>query len=164
MVQRRVGNRLKTSVALAALVVAAGLTACSNGVEAGTLDPPSATGVQHDLGPLRIRNAVVVAGESGGLTVSMTVINTGTAEDAVTDVRITSADGPVAADLSPRSIPLTPRTATVVPGEDGPTIQVELDHAAGGYVPVTLQFENAGLVELSLPVISASSPYGGGSA
>ena len=163
MVQRPRGRRAPAIFVLAGAALAAGLAACSNGVEAGTLDPPSVTGVVLDVGELRIRNAVIVAGEAGALTASMTVINTGSAEDALTDLTVSAEDGLVAAELSPGSITLAPRTATVVPGDTGSSIELELDLTAGGYVPVTLQFENAGLVELSLPVVSESSPYGGGS-
>jgi len=163
VVQRRVGNRLPASVVIAGAMLAGSLAACSNGVEAGTLDPPSATGVNYDLGDLRIRNAVVVAEENGGLTVSMTVVNTGSSEDAVTDLTLTGEEEPVEADLSPRSITLAPGVATVIPGESRPSIEVDLDLQAGGYVPVTVQFENAGRAALSLPVITPSSPQAGGS-
>jgi hypothetical protein len=75
--QRRVGIRARLVVAVAALVSTGSVTACSNGVEAGTLDPPSGTAVQEDVGELAVRNAVIVAGEDGTLTVSLTVVNTG---------------------------------------------------------------------------------------
>lgn len=161
MAERRVGNRAHlVVVALAGIIGAGCLTACSNGVEAGTLDPPSGTAVQADLGALAVRNAVIVAGADGGLAVSLTVVNTGSTEDTLTGVTVTSDGEPVAAELSPQSIVLPPRSATVVPGEQVATIAIELDVAAGGYLPVTMQFEHAGLVDLSLPVITEGSPYG----
>jgi hypothetical protein len=89
----------------------------------------------------------------------MTVVNVGVIEDAITEVGVTGDGDPVIAGLSPRSITLAPETATVVPGESRPTIEVELDLQAGGYAPVTVQFASAGLVELSLPVINEDSPY-----
>jgi hypothetical protein len=152
--------RQRASALLAGALLAGTLAACSNGVEAGTLDPPSATGARLDAGDLRIRNAVVVAGESGSLTVSMTIVNVGTAEDTLTDFTLISDDGAVAAELDPNSITLAPGSATVVPSEDGPTIDVDADVSPGGYVAVGLQFEQAGLIEFSLPVINEDSPYG----
>ena len=140
MVQPRVGNRMHRSAAAGALLagslVLGGLAGCSNGAEAGTLDPQSVTGVQLDVGLLLIRNAVLVATDDGGLFVSMTVVNSGPIEDAITDIKVTADTEPVEADLRPRSIALPPRTPTVIPGEDGPTIDVDVEVTAGGYVPV----------------------------
>lgn len=161
MVQHRAAHRQFVCL-LAAVVLGGVLTSCSNGVEAGTLDPPSATGVQRDAGDLRIRNAVLVAGDRRALTVSLTVINTGAVEDALTDLEVVADGEAVGAEMSPGTIDLAPGSATVVPSEDGPTIEVEVDAPAGGYLPVTIHFENAGRVELSLPVINEDSPYGGG--
>jgi len=161
--QRRVEGRVRWDIAVAGILSVGILTACSNGVEAGTLDPPSGTAVQADVGKLAVRNAVIVAREDGGLTVSMTVVNTGPTEDALTGVEITDELEPTSAALSPRMITLPPRTATVIAGDDEPTIEVELDVAAGGYLAVTMQFEHAGSVDVSLAVVTESSPYGGGS-
>ena len=163
MVQRPIGKRRQASLVLAGLALVAGLAACSNGSEAGTLDPQSSTGTRVDVGDLRIRNAVIVASEGGGLIVSMTVVNVGDTEDAITDLGVTGDGEPVEADLSPRSITLAPGTATVVPGETRPRIEVDLDLQAGRFAPVTVQFENAGLVELSLQVVTDGSPHGGSS-
>ncbi|MDQ3450780.1 MAG: hypothetical protein M3455_07685 [Actinomycetota bacterium] len=162
MAQRRVGIRARLVVAVAALVSAGSVTACSNGVEAGTLDPPSGTAVHEDVGELAVRNAVIVAGEDGTLTVSLTVVNTGSTEDSLTDVEITADLEPATAVLSPGTIALPPRMATVIPGEGESTIEVDLDVAPGGYLPVTMQFENAGSVDLSLAVVSEASSYGSG--
>jgi hypothetical protein len=162
--RRPVGKRLLAAGGLASLILAGSLTGCSNGVEAGTLDSQSSTGVERDLGALRIRNAVIVSGAAGGLTVSLTVVNTGTTEDAITDVEVSGDAEPVSADLSPRSIALAPKTATVIPGETRPRIQVDLDIVPGSYTSVTLHFASAGTVTLSLPVINEDSAYGGSSA
>lgn len=163
MAQRRARASVRWGASLVGILSLGCLTACSNGVEAGTLDPPSGTAVQADIGELAVRNAVIVTREDGGLTVSMTVVNTGSTEDTLTDVEITDELEPTSAVLSPRMITLPPRTATVIAGDDEPTIEVELDVAAGGYLAVTMQFENAGSVDVSLAVVTESSPYGGGS-
>ena len=162
MVQRQVGKRQRASLLLAGALLAGSLAACSNGVEAGTLDPPSATGTQLDVGDIGIRNAVVVALEGGGLIVSMTIVNSGTVEDTLTDLTAISEGEPVVAELSPRSIALPPDTATVIPGETRPTIEIDLDLTPGSYLPVGLQFERAGLVEFSMLMVNEDSPYGGG--
>lgn len=162
MVPSTIGKRLQASAMLASVALVTTLVGCSNGTEAGTLDPQSSTGARLDVGDLRIRNAVMVAGDNGGLTVSMTVVNVGVTEDAITDLRVASDSDQVQGDLSPRSITLAPGTATVVPGEARPSIEIELDLPAGGFAPVTIQFESAGLVALSLPVINNLSPHSGG--
>ena len=161
MVQRRVGKRLRASLVIAGFALTGALTACSNGVEAGTLDPPSATGVRLDVGDLRIRNAVIVAGDDGELALSLTFVNAGIEEDTLTSVTLTDGDEPVEATMRPRSISLAPGAALVIPGEDQPRIEADADIAAGGYATVSMQFEHAGLVEVSLPVISTSSPHSG---
>ena len=162
VIQRRVGKPLRTSLILAGVVLAGGLAACSNGVEAGTLDPPSFTGVSHDAGDLHLRNAVIVAHDAGGVTVSLTIVNVGDSEDTLTDVTIVTGDEPVEATMRPRSVSLPPGSATVAPGESGPEIGADVDLAPGGYVSVSMQFEGAGLVEVSLPVVTENSQHSGG--
>ena len=159
MPQRRLGERARHGILLAGVLVVGVLSACSNGVEAGTLDKTAWTGARTELGDLRIHNAVLVRdAETGVLSVSMTMINTGATEDALTGLVITAGEE-VAAELQPGSIALAPGTSTKVPGETRPAIQAEADLAAGEFAPVRFSFEHAGDVSIEVLVVTPDNPH-----
>ena len=159
MPQRRLGERVRRGMVLAGVLVVGALSACSNGVEAGTLDTTAWTGARTELGDLRIHNVVLVRDdETGVLSVSMTMINTGDTEDALTELVIT-AGAEVAAELQPGSIALAPGTSTLVPGETEPAIQAEADLVAGQFAPVRFSFEHAGDVSMNVLVVTPENPH-----
>jgi len=147
-----------------ALVVAAALTSCSVGVEAGTLDPQRLSGAKADAGQVKVRNALIVAptDEGDDYALIATIINDGTTEDTLTGVEVAGPDGPVDVDLRPSTVDLAPETAVVVPGESDTSMSIEdLDLEAGTYVQTTFRFETAGVLQMSLLVLSEVAVYGG---
>lgn len=145
-----------------ALVAGAVLTACSVGVEAGTLDAGSLTQARADVGQIKIRNAIVVAPAEegdGSAVISVTIVNDGMTEDALVGLELSGADGAVPVTLSPRTIDLPPETATTIPGDAGATAAATAtaDVATieiGTYTTARFSFANAGSVELALLVVA----------
>lgn len=157
-VSRASTRRPRTLVACA--LAAAALTACSNGVEAGTLDPSTSHGGELDAGDLHVRGAYVVVGEDGGeAVVTLTVANIGAEEDALTALSVDGAEGTVEATLRPGSIPLAPGTTTTFPSDPRPSIGIDVDAPAGSYVSATMIFEQAGTVQVDLPVVAATGYF-----
>lgn len=139
------------------LVAAAVLSACSVGVEAGTLNEAPITGARADAGLVKIRNALVIApaDDSGEATLSVTIVNDGTTEDTLLDVELTGSDGPVPVTLRPDTIDLAPETATRIPTDARPAAVIDAATLeAGTYTQATFSFANAGSVELSLLVVA----------
>ncbi len=145
-----------------ALVAGAVLTACSVGVEAGTLDAVSLTQARADVGQIKIRNAIVVAPAEegdGSAVLSVTIVNDGTTEDALVGLELSGADGPVPVTLAPRTVELPPETATTIPGDTGATATATATADVstieiGTYTTARFSFANAGSVELDLLVVA----------
>jgi hypothetical protein len=165
-------RRVQGRAALAALsvVTVAALSGCATGFNAETINVDSpGEGVSGSVGDVKIRGAVLadVDDEPGSGVLVMGVVNDGVEADALTEVRL--ADGE-AADLG-SSVSLPPRqlvqfgTDEVAPGAvyggtyvlDGPADTV----TAGGFVPVSFTFRNAGSVTLDLLVLPATAEYEG---
>ncbi len=141
-----------------ALVAGVVLSACSVGVEAGTLNAGSLTQARADVGPIKIRNAIVVApaedGE-GDAVLSVTIVNDGTTEDALVGLELGGSEGPVPVTLRPRSIDLPPETATTIPASSGLTAIADVSTLqVGTYTRATFSFANAGSVDLDLLVVA----------
>lgn len=140
-----------------AVLAAAVLSACSVGVEAGTLNEAPITGARADAGLIKIRNALVIAPaeDSGDATLSVTIVNDGTTEDALLGVELTGSDGPIPVTLRPGTIDLPPETATRIPTDVRPTAVVDASTLQPGtYTTATFSFANAGSVDLSLLVVA----------
>lgn len=146
-----------------ALVAGAVLTACSVGVEAGTLDAGSLTQARADVGQIKIRNAIVVAPAEegdGNAVLSVTIVNDGTTEDALVGLELSGADGRVPVTLAPRTVELPPETATTIPADaettgTGATATADISTLEiGTYTTATFSFANAGSVELDLLVVA----------
>lgn len=140
-----------------AVVAAAAVSACSVGAEAGTLNEAPITGARADAGLVKIRNALVVApAEIGGdATLSVTIVNDGTTDDALVDVEIAGTAEPVAVTMRPSTIELPAETATRIPTGTRPSAVLDADTlAVGTYTRATFSFANAGSVELSLLVVA----------
>lgn len=140
-----------------ALAAAAVLSACSVGVDAGTLDAGSLTQSRVDLGLIKIRNATVIAPEEedGDAVLSVTIVNDGTTEDSLVGVELSGAEGPVPVTLSPRTIELPPETATKLPTGAQQTAATDVATLeVGAYTTATFSFANAGSVDLDLLVVA----------
>jgi hypothetical protein len=156
---------MRAALVAVSVVTMATLTGCAAGFNAETnnVDEPG-EGNNGTVGDVKIRGALLahVGEEPGSGVLVMGVVNDGTEVDALTEVRV--ADGEPA-DLG-SSVSLPPRqlvqfgTNEVAPGAvyggtyvlDGPADTL----MAGGFIPVSFTFRNAGSVTLDLLVLPAT--------
>ena len=155
----------RTAAVVSALALAAAplLAGCYSG-QAATTNAQSAmnsgNGTQEQVGDIRIENATLVTGPgiSKAGTVIMTIVNTGRVPDRLIGVAVNGAPAYV-----------TPGFGDVMPGEavnfgyDG-TAWINaygLDIAKCAYVPVTVQFERAGVKNFTVLSVPPTGIYEG---
>jgi copper(I)-binding protein len=151
------GRLLIGAGALAVLMPA--IAGCEAGNGAPTLMfHPASSGSQTVLNGIKITNAFVLgapsgtttpAGESASLFLSL--YNGNSASDTLLSA---SATGAHSVTLNGGSVPLPSYTAVNLTGPQPSAVLTDLSKplTAGGYVPVTLDFEHAGTVTLQVPV------------
>ena len=167
MTQHRRTLRLAV-VVLAAVAVVPTLAGCWQGQAASTTwqaSQNSGNGVEATVGSLSVQNATVVKGDDGRASLIFSVFNLGQEPDALIGATI----GGIAATL-----PETPGTTAVAPGgtqafgygiEGQPPANLlivdGLEAAPSGYVPVTLTFERAGQLSMSVLTVPPVGYYEG---
>ena len=119
---------------------------------------PTGNGVSVAVGPVRVQNATVVkdvAGPNASLLVSL--FNTGTQDDALVAVEVNG----LPATVTPAGALLPKDGVSGVsygyPGDN--TIAFTTDAAVSTYVPVLMQFRNAGVVEFEALVVPRAGYY-----
>lgn len=148
--------------ALAALVVLAvpTLSGCFSGSEATTnmqATMNSGNGVTADVGPLRIDGAtIVMADATPNGTLTARVTNVGAEPDTLVSATINGAP----AYITPDGGAIAPGTATSFGYQSQVWINAYgLDVPISSYVPVTLTFEKAGPVDLSVLTVPRAGYY-----
>jgi hypothetical protein len=146
-----------------ALVASPLLSGCYNGFDATTnvqSTMNSGNGTQEIIGDLRIENATLVTGPEGSKsgTLIATLVNTGRVADRLLAVTINGAP----AYVTPGAGELLPATAVNFGYEGDFWLNAyELDIASSSYVPVTMQFENAGVRVFSVLSVPPAGYYEG---
>ncbi|QIX25657.1 hypothetical protein ncot_02920 [Nocardioides sp. JQ2195] len=174
-------NRIARAVAAGTLVLAAPvLTSCGFNFATDKVYTPAAGANNRDAS-VDVLNAVIVATENGEGTLVTTLVNNETDADKADSLEsatgTTANDSEVTVDLSkPVEIPARgyARLATATeenglgekPPADGyavyePGIEVTGDFAIGEFVKLTLTFENAGDVEVEVPVVANNCDWAG---
>lgn len=156
--------RRRVAAALAAVLVAATplLSGCFSGLDATTTyqsQVPSGDGQYVTLGDLSLQNLTIVKLDGPDALLIGTVFNNGTEPDTLLSVRV---DG-VAADIPDLTATIAPQSynswgyGSVDGGANVVTAPAFYDGAfeglAGTYVPVSMEFERNGLVELDALVV-----------
>ena len=148
---------------MAALLLAAAplLGGCWQGKAATTTvqaTQPTGNGTSVAVGAVRVENATVVkdvAGPNASLLVSL--FNTGEQEDALVAVEVNG----LPATVNPAGAPLPTGGTTGVsygfPGTN--TISFTTDAEVSTYVPVLMQFRNAGVVEFDALIVPRAGYY-----
>lgn len=158
-------RHLRASALLATglLVASPVLTGCFSGSAATTSvqsTQNSGNGTDAQVGDLAIENVTVVLGPegSGSATLIGSVFNNGSADDALVDVTINGTP----AVVTPGSEAI-PAGGSASYGYDGTHFinSYTFDAEPSAYVPVTLQFANAGIVEMSVLSVPATGIYEG---
>ena len=163
-------RRISKPRALGAIAVAAALGAsltatlsgCYSGFGATTTmqsQMNSGNGVQVKVGTLRVENATLVQAPEGatGATLLMTVFNEGPVPDELTTVLV---DGVAATPGDPIALSPGGSVAFAFNSETWRNA-CSLEAMAGSYVPVTLEFRDAGIVQTSLLVVPNAGYYEG---
>lgn len=154
--------RLRRTVAIAVSATAVlALSGCAPlGSDVQTSQPyDAAVGSNHRGGQVEVLNALFVDNADDTATFSATLLNKGTSAQILNAVTTTTGDGtPIASTLAtPRELkPQTPYT----PGTDGDIILTG-EFPAGGFVKITLNFENAAPVTIDSPVVARNATYEG---
>ncbi|MGA0209635.1 MAG: hypothetical protein ACO3LZ_06910 [Candidatus Nanopelagicales bacterium] len=157
--------RKSTSILLASGLLASSfaLTGCFNGMGAQTnLQNSQLTGngVQAQVGNVRAENLTLVAGPegSGSATLITRIINGDPEPDALLGVQIGDSPAYVTGDI----VELLPAASVGFGfGADRWINSYRFDADVSTYVPVTLQFERAGIVEVEVLVVPAEGYYEG---
>jgi copper(I)-binding protein len=140
------------------------LTPAIAGCEAGNSAPTlefhaAAAGTQADVNGIKISDAFVLGAPSGGTvpagqsaSLFLSLYNGGSSNDKLVSATATGSADSVTLDGG--SVTLPPYTAVDLTGPSPSVVLESLSKplTAGGYVPVTLDFEHAGTVTLQVPV------------
>ncbi|MGD9954625.1 MAG: hypothetical protein AB7O74_02485 [Candidatus Nanopelagicales bacterium] len=162
-------RRPRTAVAVAAiaLALATSLTGCSSGFYAATgLQGASGNGANADLGDLQIRDITIVKADGSPQgTMIGTIVNRGSADDALTSVRIigtpgTPTIGGTAAVGGALPLPQSSSTRIGYNAEDHVDIAA-LEATPTQYVQVELQFQRAGTVRMDVMAVPPTGIYEG---
>lgn len=156
---RRASALLATGLLLASPV----LTGCFSGKAATTTVQStmnSGNGTDANVGDLAIENATIVLGPegSGSATLIGSVFNNGAQDDMLVDVTINGTP----AVVTPGAEKI-PAGSNATYGYDSMKFinSYTFDAEPSAYVPVTLQFANAGVVEMSVLSVPATGIYEG---
>lgn len=170
-IDRTAGDRVTSSIIVRRLAIAAVamaaiplLAGCWQGQGASTTmqaSMNSGNGTQANVGAIRIENATVVRGEDGTASLIMSVFNQGVEPDTLTSVTINGAPATVA------PTPILPGTFQAfgygVEGQPPTNVALVtgLDVATSSYVPVTLVFQTAGQLDISVLTVPPVGYYEG---
>ncbi len=149
---------MKKTIAVSLLVVlAAGLTGCSQGKDANTtIQGETGSGTKLTAGLVEVEALTIVASEDGSTgAVSGVIVNSGAEADSLERI---SVDG-TPATLKPASAPLPPGLSVKVESGSAVSAEVPLEAAAGTYVDVALDFANSGRVNGNVLVVPPVSFY-----
>lgn len=164
--QRRTLRLVVVSIATLALVPS--IAGCWQGTEATTTwqaSQNSGNGVEATLGSLSVQNATLVKGDDGRASLILAVFNLGKDPDALTGATVGGIT---------TTMPTSPEGAIVAPGgvqsfgfpfEGQPVtnylIVEGVEAEPSGYVPVTLTFERAGQLDISVLTVPPVGYYEG---
>lgn len=153
-------NRTSRLLCAGALVLAPALAACSTDMPTDAIYTQAA-GVNERTLDVDVLNAMVVSSEQGSGTLVMTLVNNlsdpvdgaTSHADRLTGVTVDGAS----VRFSPVSVPAAGIAVIAAKNDAMPQavggIKVTGDFEAGEYVDLVLTFENAGEVELEVPVL-----------
>lgn len=121
----------------------------------------SGNGTQATLGAMRVENATVVRGDDGTGSLIMSVFNQGAEPDTLTSVTVNG----IPASVAPTAIAPGTFQAFGYGVEGQPSTNIALvtglDVEASSYVPVTLIFERAGQLDISVLTVPPVGYYEG---
>jgi copper(I)-binding protein len=154
----------RATLAAASVVVLGTLAGCGTGFNAQTNLVEGPQGTQAEVGAVLIRNALLVADEDDGSLAALVVglINQGDSTDALTEVKVGDSTAPTESTLPAGGLELPPGELVGVGSESGPSVTLRTTEGAvvvGDVVQLTLNFRDAGPIEISVPVHGRAGAY-----
>ena len=134
------------------------LTSCADGKNAPTSQIRQVTdGVEGNSGQLAIRDLLVVSQSDGSAVIVGTIVNDGATPDYLTGISVNG----IAAQLSQTKFELAQNQPVIFAGPSANATGVVpgLNAVAGQRYPVTVTFQNASPVTLSLLAVAQSGFY-----
>jgi len=155
------------AAAAIALALATSLTGCSSGFYAATgVQGASGNGANANVGDLQIRDITIVKADgSPQATIIGTIVNRGSADDALTSVRLigtpgTATIGGTAAVGGALPLPQSSSTRIGYNAEDHVDI-AGLEATPTQYVEVELAFQRAGTIRMDVMAVPPTGFYEG---
>ena len=154
--------RRHVALAAAALsLVCLGLTGCYKGQDATTnvqATQPSGNGNVMKAGQIVVDNATAVQDEAGNATVLMRITNQGNEADTL----IAAVLANLPATITPDSIDIAPGQSISFAWESTNYVSVDgLNAPMSSYVPLGLQFANAGITSTNIMIVPPTGIYEG---
>ncbi len=157
----RVSPKFRRGIAAAALVLTLGPLAAGCGVDfsSGTtqIHPDNPSG---QVGDIKVQNVVIVANDDQEQALlSMAIVSNGATADALTGVEVAGARE---ARVTGGRLEVPAGGLVIVGAGDGPSVTVTRNDdkpALGDFAQLTLNFEQAGQLQVQAPVVAATGPY-----
>ena len=156
-------TRPALAIATIAVALTATLSGCYSGFGANTNEQSlmnSGNGTQAQIGEIRIENATLVLGPKGSGTATLltTMVNQGSAPDSLVGLEI----GTKPVYVTPGGGELTAGAAVSFGFNSAVWINsYEITAPASNYVPVKIQFKDAGIVLLNVLTVPPTGIYAG---
>lgn len=154
---------LRSAAMAAAAAVALGvLSGCGAGTNAQTLLVEGGGGANLTVGSLALRNVLLVGGGEEGDSAALVagMVNQSNEPERLTGLSIAGAT--IETTLPANGIAIPPRELASVGSVDGPYVTLYSEPGQlplGRFVELTMQFENAGAVQLRTLVQDSVGPY-----
>lgn len=131
------------------LLITAG---CATGFDAATqTQQPTGNGRYLEIGELLVQNLVVVAGETNSALL-MTILNQSDQADQL--IALSIAEQPILSDVA-----IAPNQILAYGNASNPAVNFANVAKAGGYVPIRMEFEAAGIYETTVLVVAPTNQY-----
>ena len=152
----------QVSLAAAGLsLLSLGLTGCYNGQDATTnvqATQPSGNGNVTKAGQIVVDNATAIQDEAGNATVLMRITNQG--DDSDTLIAAVLANLP--ATITPNSIDIAPGQSISFAWDSTNYVNLDgLNAPMSSYIPLGLQFANAGITSTNIMIVPPTGIYEG---
>ena len=145
---------MQSTKLISALLTIFLLTGCATGFDAATQQQdPTGNGRSVAVGDLQVQNMTVVAGETNAALL-MKIFNDTTESDRL--LQLTIGNQNVLTDVA-----IPANTKVAYGNAANPAHIFELSAQPGGYLPVRMQFERAGIYETSVLVVAPVNQYAG---
>ncbi|MCD9196695.1 hypothetical protein [Aeromicrobium wangtongii] len=147
-------RRRRLSAASLALVAGLALSACGTGFGAQTNQVYQPAVGANARGDIESQNTLLVGNEDGSATLSAALLNTTDADETITSVAVTGADGESLTVRAPKSAVKLPSDVLITIGGASTAFVVTEGAEPGAYVKLTYTFSKSGDLTIEVPVVA----------